>query len=120
MVDAGRPELTRDDLTRKTVIGYATNENGEREEITLKLADGRVFTASQAVAYKLIDQIGGLGNVMDDMEKLVGDSDIPFEYFQYVPDYSEYSYLYASSDTELVKMLLTYSDQMGPLVLYKN
>ena len=120
VVDAGRPELTREDLTRKTVIGYATNENGEREEITLKLADGRVFTANQAVTYKLIDQIGGLGNVMDDMEKLVGDSDIPFEYFQYVPDYNDFSYLYASSDAELVKMLLAYSEQMGPLVLYKN
>lgn len=120
VVDAGRETLTKEDLTRKEVLDTVTNENGDVEEITLKLADGRVFTAKQAKEHGLIDKIGTLSGAMSEMRGVIESDELAFEYFTYIPDDYGYGAMISMSDSELLTLLLSYSEQAGPMVLYKD
>lgn len=52
VIDKGRPELNRDQI--------------------LKLADGRIYSATQAIENKLIDRIGYISDAIDEAKKLAG------------------------------------------------
>ncbi|HAK69640.1 MAG TPA: signal peptide peptidase SppA [Treponema sp.] len=58
-----------------------------------ELADGRVYTAKQALDNKLIDKIGSFDTVYEDMcEREFDGNDFFVEEFTFVPDYNFYDY----------------------------
>lgn len=63
---------TIDTLYRRFVETVTENRKGLRHEEVLSLADGRIFTAEQALDHRLIDRIGYLDDAIDEVKKLAG------------------------------------------------
>lgn len=68
-------QTTVDSMYGRFVEIVATGRKLSKEEIKAKnIADGRVFTADQAVELKLVDQIGYLEAALEEAKKRAGDS----------------------------------------------
>ena len=91
-------------------------------EDVVKLADGRIYTAKQALKHSLIDEIGSLDNVKDEICNILDDSEITFIEYEYFPPFSfanfmglnSFSSSYASSqESNLIKCAEKYFSGVG-------
>lgn len=96
-------------------------------ETVRNLADGRIYTAKQALNLKLIDKIGTFEDAADDMKKLLENEDLPVIDYQYMPKFTWYDFLTnalthagkltQSTEGKIIDMLS--SDIKYPAYLYK-
>ena len=59
------------DVHQQFIDAVAKGRNMSEQEAR-KLADGRVFTGRQALQHKMVDELGGLEDVISELGKAVG------------------------------------------------
>ena len=85
------------------------------------IADGRVFSASQALTQGLIDGISGYEEYKDTVSDRLGE-DVGFVDLCYQVDYEELlsSYVSALPSSEIAAVLATIKPLSGPLAYYSG
>jgi len=103
-------------LRDRFVQVVAEGRTGLTREQVDKLADGRIFTAQQALDNKLIDLIGYQEDAIDEAKKRVGTADIQLVYYELPPTFAD---LFGSLvKAPEVKLDLKGSIPVGPRPMY--
>lgn len=103
VVDSGRPDLT--------------------QEAVRKLADGRIFTAGQALEHGLIDGIASMRQTIEDLKKRVGVKKIRLVAYRrpyaYRPNYYALAPASTGGDINLIKLdMPLFTDRTTPRFMY--
>ena len=82
-------QLMLDEMEERFVSAVAQGRTGLTRDEVAKLADGRIFTAEQAKANKLIDVVGYREDAVGEVKKLTGETDLQLVRYRRVPGFME-------------------------------